>query len=439
MTKHFLSFLLSGFISFASFAQAIDKNKLDQYFSAFEQSNKFMGSVAVSQNGKIVYSRSIGYTDIATKTKPDANTKYRIGSISKTFTSVLVMKAVEEKKLSLDDKLSKYYPEMLHASKISISNLLNHRSGIHNFTNDSNYLNWNTKKKSEKEMLGIIMGGGSDFEPDSKAEYSNSNYVMLAYILQKVYKKPYAKLLTDKIIIPVGLKNTFVGDKINLANNESYSYKLVSDWEKEEETDMSVPIGAGSVVSTPEDLTRFSDALFQGKIIKEGSIAIMKSIKDNFGYGLFQMPFNEKRGYGHTGGIDGFTSVYGYFPDEKVGFALCSNGSSYNNNNISIVLLSAVFNQPYEIPNFETYPVTEEELDAYLGVYESAQIPLKITVSKSGNTLMAQATGQSAFGLDATEKDKFKFEQAGVVLEFSPAENKMILKQGGGVYTFIKE
>jgi D-alanyl-D-alanine carboxypeptidase len=165
----------------------------------------------------------------------------------------------------------------------------------------------------------------------------------------------------------------------------------------------------------------------------------MKTLNDNYGMGLFQMPFNEKKGLGHTGGIDGFSSVFGYFIDEKVSFALTSNGSNFETNNISIALLSAVFNTSYEMPSFKVYELSTEELDPYLGTYSSKDLPLKITVSKEGNVLIAQATGQSSFKLKATEKAKFKFEPAGVVLEFDPADNSMILKQGGGTFNFVKE
>jgi D-alanyl-D-alanine carboxypeptidase len=102
-------------------------------------------------------------------------------------------------------------------------------------------------------------------------------------------------------------------------------------------------------------------------------------------------------------------------------------------------VLSAIYNKPYEIPEFKNINLTSEELDRYSGVYSSAQIPLKITVTKSNLSLIAQATGQSAFPLEATGKDIFRFEQAGIVMEFNPTEKKMILKQGGGQFLFTKE
>lgn len=426
-------------ISIGAFAQNIDTQKLDSYFASLEQNNKFMGSVAVSKNGTIIYSKSVGFSDVENQTKADKNSKYRIGSISKTFTSVLVLKAFEKKKIDLNQTINKYFPTIKNAEKITVKQLLNHRSGIHNFTNDEDYLTWNTQPKTEKEMVEIITKAGSDFEPDSKAEYSNSNFVLLTYILEKTFKKSYKELLEEYITKPLNLQNTYLGGKINPTKNECKSYTFAETWKPETETDISIPLGAGGIISTPIDLVHFSDALFNGKLLKPESLEIMKTIKDKYGIGLFKIPFHDKIGFGHTGGIDGFSSVFSYFSDGNVSFALTSNGTNFNNNDIAIAVLSGVYDKPFEIPSFSTYETTSEELDQYLGVYSSSQIPLKITVTKENKTLMAQATGQSAFPLEATAKDKFKFEQAGIVLEFKPTEKAMLLKQGDGEFTFMKE
>ena len=439
MKRKILTTLLIGLISQFGFSQVVDKAKLDSYFDAIETNNKFMGSVAVSQNGKLIYTKSVGFSDFEHHIQANENSKYRIGSISKTFTSVLVLKALEEKKLELNQTIEKFFPTIQNAHKITIKDLLNHRSGIHNFTNDESYITWNTQVKSEQEMVEIIAKGGSDFEPDSKAEYSNSNFVLLTYILEKTFKKSYADLLKHYITQPLGLTNTYLGSKINVENNETKSYSYIDTWKVESETDISIPLGAGGIVSTPSDLVKFSDALFSGKLLKKENLELMQTIKDEYGIGLFQFPFNGKLGYGHTGGIDGFTSIFSFFPDGNVSYAMTSNGTNFNNNDISLAVLSAIYNIPYDIPDFKIYEVKSEDLDQYLGVYSSSQIPLKITITKKNKTLIAQATGQASFPLEATDKDKFKFDQAGVVLEFNPADKTMILNQGGGQFTFTKE
>jgi D-alanyl-D-alanine carboxypeptidase len=315
--KKILIISLVSFITTTCFSQTFNKQRLDSLFQVLEKKDKFMGSIAISQNGKMLYSNAIGFADIETSKKGTTQTKYRIGSISKMFTAVLVLKAVENKKITLNQTLDKYFPQIENADKITIENLLNHRSGIHNFTNDSMYTSYNTTFKSQKEMIEIITNGKSDFEPNSKAEYSNSNYVLLSYILGKIYKKDYASILNSNILKPLKLNNIYFGGKTNLKNNESYSHSFENKWIKETETDMSIPMGAGALVSTPTDLTVFVEQLFVGKIISEKSLALMKTIKDKYGMGIFEFPYYEKKSYGHTGGIDGFQSVLSYFPEEN--------------------------------------------------------------------------------------------------------------------------
>lgn len=428
------------FIGLIGFAQTVfDTEKLDSFFHALEENNKFMGSVAVSKNGNVIYTKSVGFSDLENKVKASDESKYRIGSISKSFTAVLILKAVEENKLALDQTIDKWFPAIKNAEKISVKHLLNHRSGINNFTNDKDYLTWNTQSKTEKELVEIIANGGSDFQPDSKAEYSNSNYVLLSYILEKTFLKSYSDILEAYIVKPIGLTNTYVFGKIKPQNKECKSYSFDGVWKLESETDFSIPLGAGAITSTPTDLTKFADALFSGKLLKTESLELMKTLKDRYGLGLFQIPFHNKIGYGHTGGIDGFSSVYAHFPDDNISYALTSNGSYYNNNDISIAVLSAIFDKLYDIPTFLTYEVSSDDLDKYLGVYASDQLPMKITITKDGNTLIAQGTGQPAFPLEATEKGIFNFNQAGAKFEFNPSEKTMILFQGGGQIKFKKE
>jgi len=422
-----------------SFAQSFDKTKLDTYFTALESNNKFMGSVAVFQNGKIIYTRSAGFSDHENQIKATENSKYRIGSITKTITATLILKAVEERKITLDKKLADFYPSIKNADKITIEQLLQHRSGIHSFTDDEDYETWNTQPKSEKELLDIISKGYSEFTPDSTFQYSNPNYILLSFILQKIYNKTYSEIVREKIALPLGLNHTFFGSKINTQNNECYSYSFSGKWEKETETDMSIPMGAGGIVSSPSDMVKFGDALFSGKIISKKSFAQMTSLKDGYGMGIFQLPFYENAGFGHTGAIDGFSSMLSFFPESGVTFALLSNGNNYSNNEIAITVLSEVFHKPYTIPEFKSFAVTTEDLDKYLGTYITDAIPLKLIITKEGATLIAQATGQQQLPLEATDKNVFSFDKAGIVLKFNTEKKTVILEQGGGEYLFTRE
>jgi D-alanyl-D-alanine carboxypeptidase len=445
MKQKLFSMILFMGIAFGTvFAQSINKPKLDSLFNILAEKNKAMGSVTISKNGTVLYSRAIGYCSITgDEKKPSTNlTKYRIGSISKMFTSTMIFQLIEEGKIKLTTTLDSYFPNLPNAKTITISNLLNHRSGLHNFTNDPEYQNWMTQPKTQDEMLAIIAKNKVDFQPNEKAAYSNTNFVILGYIIEKIDKQPYSKSLEKRIISRVKLSNTYIGGKTNIGNNESYSYQYMGQWIQAPETDMSIPGGAGSIVSTPTDLTQFIEALFSLKLVSQNSLNQMKTITDGFGMGMFQIPFSTKKAYGHNGGIDGFASNLAYFPEDNLALAYCTNGQAYPMNDILIGVLSICFDKAYSIPTFDSKQsvnLKTEDLDKYLGVYSTIQLPLKITITKDNTVLIAQATGQSSFRLDATETDKFKFDPAGIIMEFNPAKNEMTLKQGGGNFLFTKE
>ena len=437
--KKTISFAILTFIFTCSFAQNFNSKKLDSLFNILSANNKYMGNVAVAQNGKTIYAKAIGKADIEKGKDANTDSKYRIGSISKTFTATLIFKAIEEKKLSHDQSINKFFPNVKNANIITVGNLLNHRSGIFNLTNDAKYLKWNTSPKSRAELINIINTSPSIFIPDSKAEYSNSNYILLSIILEKVYQKTYSEILEEKIINLLKLKNTYYGSKINIANNEVNSYAFTGIWLKQPETDMSIPLGAGAIVSNPADLNTFITSLLNGKLVSTQSVEQMKTIKDNYGMGLTKVPFYEHLGFGHGGAIDGFTSLLYYFPADKLAVAINSNGNNYDNNQILIALLSAYYNKPFDIPSFTEIELKTEDLDQYLGVYGAGSFPMKIAITKKENVLIAQATGQGPLELKATAKNTFEFIAAGIVLEFNPATKQMTLKQGGGKYLFTKE
>jgi D-alanyl-D-alanine carboxypeptidase len=421
-------------------AQNLNKSKLDSFFNALNIHNKNMGSVAISSNGVVVYQKAIGYSLVngEVKTPASIKTKYRIGSISKMFTAVMIFQLIEEGKLSLITPLATWYPQLPNANKITISEMLDHRSGLHNFTNDTLYLSYMTKPQSEAAMIGIMEKQKPDFEPDTKADYSNTNFVLLGYIIEKITGKSYAEELKNRITSKIGLTDTYYGGKANTANNEAYSYSYQSQWTQQPETDMSIPGGAGALVSTPTDLVKFIEALFGGNLISPKSLEQMKAMRDKFGMAMFEIPFYEKRAYGHNGGIDGFSSMLGYFPEDKLAVAYISNGVVYSTNDVMIAVLSIYFNKPFAIPEFKSFMVKTEDLDKYLGNYSSKDMPLKIVLTKNNTTLIAQATGQPQLALEAVDTDKFVYTPAVITIQFDPAKNEFTVFQGGKTYLFTK-
>lgn len=417
-----------------------DKDKMDRLFSVIEENEKGMGSISIFTDGEAVYENAFGYANIAQEIPATLKTKYRIGSISKTFTASIIMQLVQEGDLQMDAKLSEFFPEVKNSDKITIEQLLKHRSGIFNFTSADDYQSYMEQPVTREELLHKIATNGIVFEAGEKAEYSNSNYVLLSLIVEKIEGKDFGNLVKDRICLPCELNDTYYGTEISEARNEARSYTKAKEWKLATETDMSVPMGAGAIVSNPNDLNQFLNCLFNHKLVSEVTLDEMMRLKDGFGIGMFQVPFYDKRAYGHNGGIDGFQSNAYYFPEEKVAISYTTNGVVMAVNDIMIGALSIYFGKVYDFPQFTpAVELTSEDLDQYLGTYSSPTFPLKITITKEGNTLIGQASGQPSFTLEAYEPDMFRFEAAGLKLEFKPTDNKMIIRQGGGEFELDKE
>jgi CubicO group peptidase (beta-lactamase class C family) len=442
-----IKILLAGLLTLAFFsaaqAQTPDKAKLDRFFDRLAEKNKAMGSLVVAKDGKVFYTRAIGYSRIsaAEKTPLTATTRFRIGSITKMFTAALVFQLVEDRKLKLTDTLDKFFPQLPNAGKITIAHVLAHRGGIRDVTEDRDFQRaWRAKSITKDEMLASIAKAAADFEPDAKYSYSNSGYFLLGMIVEKLTGKSYDEALRKKITSKIGLKDTYAGaGNIDAGKNESFSYRYARDWEQQTEIHSSILFGSGAIVSTPGDLVKFIQALFDAKIISKESLAQMKTIRDGYGLGMDTFTYNGKTFYGHTGGIDNFGAWLAFLPEEKLALAYASNAKVYPVAKIVDGVFDIYYNKPFQIPAFETLDVSPEILDRYVGVYASPGVPVKYTVTRDGATLFVQPTGQIAVPLEATAADKFKIEPPGIFMEFDAAKNQLIVKRGGRERVFTKE
>ena len=426
-----LLFLLSGLFIPILQAQEFNPSRMDSLMSAMDKNNAWMGSIAIAKGDKLLYQKSIGHADRAQQKNATIDTRYGIGSISKTFTATLVLKTIELGKLQLNQTLSTFFTNIPNADKITIRQLLDHSSGVHSVTNDKDYLTWNTKPQTEKELVERMIKGGTEFEPGSKHEYSNSNYILLTFILEKVWKKDYASLLNHYICQPLKLKQTTFGRPQNSTKNLSESYRFAQDWILEPHTDNSIPLGAGAIWSTPRDLVRFFNGLFSHKLINSNSLNEMKKINAIYGLGLFPMPFYERQGFGHTGGIDGYSSVASHFDDGNYNVPLISNGNNYNNNEILKFSLGELYQKPFPLPDLSEIQLTDDEILSILGEYKSEQPPIQINITRDGSKILGQVVGQPTFQLKPKDKKTLVQPQYGVKIVFDRSENKMTLYQNG--------
>lgn len=435
--KNFYFTFIFTIISFICVQAQFNEKQLNEFFDVLEQHDKFNGSVALSKNGNLIYKRSLGFADFENSLKNNDETLFRIGSISKTYTAALIMLAVEENKISIDQTIDKFFPQIKKADQINIEMLLNHRSGIFNITADPTYLDWNTQAHSKNDLMELIANYEMNFEPGEKFEYSNSNYVLLTFILEEIYQKNYAQLIDDKIAKVLNFNRTKMGDKIDSSNNEANSYQFKGQtWVKFNESDLSIPLGAGGISSTPTEVIEFGEALFNEKLVSSKTLEQMIDLNDGYGYGFIGLPFNDKLSFGHTGGIDQFASMWGYFPEEKVSYAIVSNGSNFPINDVAIALLSSIFDVEINIPTFKS----SDEIEAGMcGTFYNGQIGMRIQIGEHEGQIFAQATGQMPFPLEKVSETLYTFEMGGIAIEYAEDLKSFTLKQGGGEFVFNKE
>jgi CubicO group peptidase (beta-lactamase class C family) len=438
MKKLFIVFSFSILVFFTSSSQSLNTKKLDSLFDMLQTRGLATGSVAISINGKTSFQRAIGFAmlDSNKKIVPDVNTKYRIGSSTKMFTAVMIFQLIEENKLSLDTKLATYFPQLPNANKITIKEMLYHRSGLHDYTHDTNFSEWMDKPKTHEEMLEIIAGKGSDFEPGTKADYCNSNYLLLGYIIEKITKATYAQALYKRIVSKIGLRNTYYGKRIEIRRNEATSYKYSdSIWNKEKETDLSIHCGAGSIVSTPVDLTVFIQNLFNGKLIGHASLDGMTAIIDGFGMGIFPYDFDTTKGYGHNGRIEEFYSATRYFPQKKLAISYITNGILYPRTDILKGILKICFDDDYTIPFSKPVVLYFQK---YVGTYSSGDLPFKVICKEDNNKLIFEAGGRT-MEAEPVSTNYFMNLETGSFFEFNPGKDELQIKETDNTYYLEKE
>lgn len=420
-------------------ATLFSQSKVDAYMEHLFRERKFMGSVAIVHKDSIIYSKAVGYADFAHKQENNPDTKFRIGSISKTFTAVLVLQAIEAQKLSLSDKLSTYYPEIKNADKISIAQLLQQRSGIFNFTENPDRNTWEATFHTEKEVVAHIAQAASVFEPGTAYEYSNSNYVLLGYILERIYQKPFATILEEKICKVAGLKNTYFTETSNVARNEALSYNIQDSYLNNAKVNFSNHPASGGIASTASDVNKFLSALFGDKLISKESLKLMLPVeKGNYGMGIFKLTFDKPDGFEHSGRIENYISEYWYFPGEQLGIVSLANAINIDIEAVNMTLLQFAYGKAPELTDFNKIAgYSPEAFKQLKGTYKAKK--QEITISSDGNNLVLQTSGVGQDYLPFEDKGNNSFEyKEEIKLQFFPERQQVLLEQGKAKILFRK-
>ena len=262
----------------------------------------------------------------------------------------------------------------------------------------------------------------------------------MSYIVEDVGRKPYQEALQQRIASKIGLKDTYLGTgKEDPGKNEALSFRYIGGWKESGQLDFSVVGGVGGILSTPADMAKFIQALFDLKLVTQASLKQMTTMRDEEGMGLVTFSFAGRTLYGNTGGSASSGTWLAYYPEEKLALAYATNAKIYPVAKIVSGVFDIYWNRPYQIPSLDAFEVSPEVLDRYVGVYSIAGTPAKVTFKRDGATLYFQPGGQPpGVPIEATEETKFKIDPF-VVFEFDAAKGQVTINRAGQARVFTKE
>ena len=337
-----LIYVLCGFI--AAVTAQTKTQKIDALLDQLHREEAFRGNVLVAERGKIVYAKSFGDANAETKTALQPDTIFLIGSVAKTLTAVAVLKLKEQGKLGLDDPVTKYLPELAYKN-VRLRHLLSHTSGVLEYQSEKIVKEIAGKGASNAELITVFarLNTPLDFEPGTKWDYSNTNYILLARVVEKISGKSFPEFLRENIFVPAKMTRTFVGIgnvPENLKKDIAAGYRFTNPLAVAPVNVETLKgaraayatkrnlFGAGNVYSTTKDLLRFHEALQRGRILKKKTLAEMYApaklstgenynsfqrtnypSKDGLGWFVADNESNGKIVY-HPGGDIGYTSYF---------------------------------------------------------------------------------------------------------------------------------
>jgi CubicO group peptidase (beta-lactamase class C family) len=407
----------------AQLSQAQNKStQLDEIAARYASFNKFNGSLLVAEKGKILLQKGYGYRDVAAQLPNDPQTIFQVGSITKEFTAAVILKLAEKKKLSLTDHLSKYEPGFPGGDNIIVQDLLTHTSGIFNYSDMKDIWEKSSEPTDEHAVVDFLKSKTLDFKPGEKFSYSNSNYMLLAYIIQKVTGKTYETAVSDMIFKPLHMTRSGFYFTALKDENKAKGYWAFSAAEYEEgpPTNPTQFIGSGEMYSTVQDLYLWHQALQEGKVLSKAlQQQAYRPFKKEYGYGWETADsINGRQVIGHAGRmLNGFESKMLRVPKDDVFIVLLNNNAAGPFlATISTDMLAVLYGKPLTLPE-KPRELNPEQMKAYTGKFgDSKERYLEIKII--GNQLFLK-DGDNTMQLVPLKNNYFRFmEHEGDQVDF---------------------
>jgi CubicO group peptidase (beta-lactamase class C family) len=414
------------------------ESKVDAYIRAYEELVHFSGSVLIAKNGKPIFKKSYGNASYEHNVPNTPHTKFRIGSLTKQFTAMAVMMLEEKKQLDVHDKLSRYIPDYPDGDRIEILHLLTHTSGIPDHTE---LVDFDRERRvfphDVAQTIDTFKNKPLEFTPGEKFKYSNSGYILLGYIIEKVAQMPYGEFIEQNILRPLWMNDSGFEKRNEIIEDRASGYCLESDKViKAEYRDITNAHASGSLYSTVEDLYLWDRALYTERLIGKNALERMFTpFKDHYGYGWGVVDVFNRKMVGHNGETEGFRANISRFIDGEVCIIVLSNMEHAPIGKISIDLAAIVFGEKYSIPEVrQVVTVHPDILRDYAGEYE-IKPGFSLTIIEENGRLFCQPTGQDKLEVYPELETVFFLKVVDARISFIRNDNneveKLILHQGG--------
>jgi CubicO group peptidase (beta-lactamase class C family) len=409
-------------------ATAVQASEVYQSFLAEAYPADSPGAAAILvRNGEVVHRGAVGMAELELGVPLSADHVFRLGSITKQFTAAAIMLLEERGRLSVGDEITKHLPDYpTHGHAVTIEHLLTHTSGIFNYTNIPGYMMGAEIRAdvSTDELIDVFDELEMDFAPRERWSYSNSGYVLLGAIIEKVSGQSYADFVQENIFDPLEMRHSHYGGSQVIPGRAQGYAGTDGEFSNAPFLSMTQPHAGGSLLSTVDDLARWNAGLFGGDLLTPESVERMTTdyvLSDGettgYGYGLAVGTVRGERSISHSGGIHGFSTYAAWLPESEVYVAVLSNhpqnavGPGY----VARQMLAEAIGKPF--PQRNPIEIAAEKLADFVGVYRVDENSTRAVTLEDGR-IYTQRTGRGRLEIFPYAEDAFFYKQSFTHLEF---------------------
>ena len=411
-----------------------DTARMEQVIQSYVTAGTFMGTVLVARDGAVIVDKAYGKANLEWDVPNTPDTKFRLGSITKQFTAAAILLLEERGKLKVDDRIKTYLPDQPMAwDRVTVFNLLTHTSGIANFTALAEYGPAKTRATTVDATLATLRDKVLDFGPGEQMNYSNSGYLVLGSIIERVSGQSYEKFVADNFFTPLGMNDSgYDSNSLVITRRASGYIKSPAAYVNAPYIHMSVPHAAGALYSTTRDLLKWDQALFAGKVVSKASLQRMTTpFKNDYGFGLTSSLEQGRRVIAHGGGIDGFNTQMSYYPDTRTVVIVLSNVNGQVPGALGAQLGAMMHGDAATLTSDrKEITVPAATLSKYVGVYTLTPT-VTMTITLEGDRLMGQLTLQPKVQIFPQSETLFFLKVVDAQIEFAADGSSLVMHQNG--------